>query len=253
MHEGHDGCHGRTRRISRPVADARDCPPARPAASMGDMSGDAIEVTGLIVRPGGRGAPRAVSFAVARGEVYAVLGHAGSGKTTVLEAVAGLRRPEAGTVRVRGTDPFAGPGRAPAGAVWSDGGLFPGLTPREVVGTWRRWTLDPLAEDRALELADLTDAADVPFEDLAAGARRRLDLALALIGRSDVLLLDEPTAGLGPADRREVWTVLRRIAAEGVTVLLATRDADEACLADRVGVLDGARLPGRRTRSFLAA
>ncbi|WP_067483019.1 ABC transporter ATP-binding protein [Actinomadura hibisca] len=217
------------------------------------MNGNVIEVTGLTVRCGGTEVLREVSFAVAAGRVYAVLGRHGSGKTTLLEAVAGLRRPMSGRVRVRGADPYESARDAPVAAVWSDGGLFPGLTPREIVDTWRRWTCDPLDRDEALRLVGLTGAADVPFERLTAGQRRRLDLALALVGRSDVLLLDEPTSGLDEADRCAIWTVLRTLAAAGTTVLLATRDAAEAACADQVGVLDEARLPVRRATGSMAA
>lgn len=216
---------------------------------MEGMKAPVIEVRDLRVgsgeTPQRSGAVGDVSFTVARGEVYAVLGRYGAGKTALLETLAGVRRPSGGTVRVRGADPYDerdGRGDARTGAVWRDGGLFPGLTVAEVVGTWRRWTLDPLGGDEALRLAGLAGAADVPFERLTPGERRRLDLALALIGRSDVLLLDEPTAGLDGTHAREVRAVVRALAAHGVTVVITTRDPGEACLADRVGVLDGGRL-----------
>ncbi|MEU8802598.1 ABC transporter ATP-binding protein [Spirillospora sp. NPDC048819] len=185
---------------------------------------------------------RNVSFTVAEGEVYALLGRHGSGKTTLLEILAGLRRPAGGSVRLRGADPYTDRDAARAGAVWRDGGLFPGLTVAEIVDTWRRWTLDPLTRVEALRLARLTDLADVAFERLTAGQRRMLDLALALVGRSDVLFLDEPTAGLDEADAREAWSVLLMLAAHGVSVVLTTRDPREACRADRVGILDDGRL-----------
>ncbi|WP_433473375.1 ATP-binding cassette domain-containing protein [Spirillospora sp. CA-142024] len=202
------------------------------------MKAPAIEVRDLDLNE----AVHNVSFTVAQGEVYALLGRYGSGKTTLLEILAGLRRPTGGTVRLRDADPYTDRDTVRSGAVWRDGGLFPGLTVAEVVDTWRRWTLDPLTRDDALRLARLTDVADVPFERLAPGRRRMLDLALALVGRSDVLFLDEPTAGLDDADACEVWSVLRMQAAHGVTVVIATRDPDEACRADRVGVLDEGRL-----------
>lgn len=198
-------------------------------------------------------AVRNVSFTVAEGEVYALLGRYGSGKTTLLEALAGLRRPTGGSVRLRGADPYTDRGTARAGAVWRDGGLFPGLTVAEVVDTWRRWTLDPLTRDEALRLARLTDVADAPFERLTAGERRMLDLALALVGRSDVLFLDEPAAGLDAAAAREVWAVLLMLAAHGVSVVVATRDPEEACRADRVGVLDEGRLVTGRDAARLHA
>ncbi|MEU8124571.1 ABC transporter ATP-binding protein [Spirillospora sp. NPDC049024] len=213
------------------------------------MKAPVIEVRDLDLNE----AVRNVSFTVARGEVYALLGRYGSGKTALLEILAGLRRPTGGAVRIRGADPYADRDAARAGAVWRDGGLFPGLTVAEVVDTWRRWTLDPLTRDRALRLARLTRLADVPFERLTAGQRRLLDLALALVGRSDVLVLDEPTAGLDTAAAREVWSVLRTLAADGVAVVATTRDPDEACRADRVGVLDEGRLVTGRDAARLRA
>jgi ABC-2 type transport system ATP-binding protein len=214
------------------------------------MKAPVIEVRDLDLNE----AVRNVSFTVAEGEVYALLGRYGSGKTTLLEMLAGLRRPTSGTVRFRGADPYDDRDSARAGTVWRDGGLFPGLTVTEVIDTWRRWTLDPLTRDEALEMARLTHLADVPFEQLTPGQRRMLDLALALIGRSDVLFLDEPTAGLDAADAREVWSVLLMLAAHGVSVVVTTRDPDEACRADRVGILDEGRLvTGRDAHRLRAA
>ncbi|URM94973.1 ABC transporter ATP-binding protein [Actinomadura madurae] len=213
------------------------------------MKAPVIEVRDLDLNE----AVRNVSFTVAQGEVYALLGRYGSGKTTLLEILAGLRRPTRGTVRLRGVDPYTDRDAARAGTVWHDGGLFPGLTVAEVVDTWRRWTLDPLTRDEALRLARLTHLADVPFERLTAGQRRMLDLALALVGRSDVLFLDEPTAGLDAAAAREVWSVLLMLAAHGVTAVVATRGPDEACRADRVGVLDEGRLVTGRDAARLRA
>ncbi|MEU9838419.1 ABC transporter ATP-binding protein [Actinomadura sp. NPDC048032] len=198
-------------------------------------------------------AVRNVSFTVARGEVYALLGRYGSGKTALLEILAGLRRPTGGTVRLRGADPYTDRDTARAAAVWRDGGLFPGLTVAEVVDAWRRWTLDPLTRDEALRLVGLSRLADVPFERLTAGWRRMLDLALALVGRSDVLVLDEPTAGLDAAAAGEVWSVLARVAADGAAVVVATRDPGEACRADRVGILDEGRLVTGRDAARLRA
>ncbi|MGC4958615.1 ATP-binding cassette domain-containing protein [Actinomadura citrea] len=213
------------------------------------MKAPVIEVRDLDLNE----AVRTVSFTVAQGEVYALLGRYGSGKTVLLEILAGLRRPTGGTVRLRGADPYTDRDAARAGAVWRDGGLFPGLTVAEVVDTWRRWTLDPLTRDEALRLVGLARLADVPFERLTAGRRRLLDLALALVGRSDVLVLDEPTAGLDGAAAREVWSVLARLAAVGVAVVVTTRDPDEACRADRVGILDEGRLVTGRDAARLRA
>ncbi|GAA1854854.1 ABC transporter ATP-binding protein [Actinomadura bangladeshensis] len=213
------------------------------------MKAPVIEVRDLDLNE----AVRNVSFTVAEGEVYALLGRYGSGKTTLLEMLAGLRRPTSGTVRFRGADPYNDRDSARAGAVWRDGGLFPGLTVTEVIDTWRRWTLDPITREEALRLARLTHVADVPFEQLTPGRRRMLDLALALVGRSDVLLLDEPAAGLDAGDAREVWSALLMLAADGVSVVITTRDPDEACRADRVGILDEGRLVTARDAVRLRA
>ncbi|MEV4252064.1 ATP-binding cassette domain-containing protein [Spirillospora sp. NPDC049652] len=174
-----------------------------------------------------------VSLSLGRGEVHAVLGGHGAGKTTLLETVAGLRPPASGSVETGAGGPAV---------VWREGGLFPGLTVAEVVDAWRRWTLDPLTRSEALRLTGLTDRASVTFERLDAAERRLLDLTLALVGRSDLLLLDEPFTGLDALSAARVRTVLRFLADSGTAVLFTTRDIDEACRADRVTVLD-ARLP----------
>ncbi|MBE1534390.1 ATP-binding cassette domain-containing protein [Actinomadura algeriensis] len=195
------------------------------------MKGAIIEARG--VRLGeGTGRRDGLSFTVGAGEVVALAGRPGPGATALLEAVAGLRPPAAGTVRVRGADPYTD-GLRP-GAVWRTGGWFPGLTVAETVDGWRRWTLDPLPAAEALRRTGLADRADVRFERLDAGEQRLLDLSLALVGRSDVLLLDEPTAGLGAAAADRVWRVLHELAAAGAAVLLTPRDPAEARLADRV-------------------
>ncbi|MFC5750239.1 ATP-binding cassette domain-containing protein [Actinomadura rugatobispora] len=209
------------------------------------MGVNVIEVSGAGVCFGGRDAVRDVSFGVAEGEVCALLGPPGAGKTTLLEIASGMRRPTSGRVRVRGADPYEDRAGLRTGAVWREGGLFPGLTVAEVVDTWRRWTLDPLPGDEALRLVGLGGCEGVPFERLTPCAQRLLDLALALVGRSDVLFLDEPSAGLDVASSRHVGSVLRGLAEDGVTILLATRDPYEAWCADRVGILDRGRLvPG---------
>jgi ABC-2 type transport system ATP-binding protein len=209
---------------------------------MDAMTGNVIEVRELTAGHRGAEAVHRASFTVVRGTVYALLGRYGSGKTTLLETVAGYRRPMSGTVRVDGVDPYARDETLRMGTVWREGGLFPGLTVAEVVDTWRRWTLDPLTRDEVLGQVGMQEQADVRFEHLDAGSRRRLDLALALVGRSDVLFLDEPTAGLPKRDARQIRATLRELASGGVTVLLATRDPDEACGADQIGILDEGRL-----------
>ncbi|MFD0901141.1 ATP-binding cassette domain-containing protein [Actinomadura sediminis] len=203
------------------------------------MKGAIIEARGVRL---GTGRRDGLSFTVGAGEVVALPWGPGPRATALLEAVAGLRRPAGGTVRVRGADPYEDRGGRRPGAVWRAGGWFPGLTAAEVVDGWRRWTLDPLPAAEALRRTGLADRADVRYERLDPGEQRMLDLSLALVGRSDVLLLDEPTAGLGDAAADRVWRVLHELAASGAAVLLTPRSPAEARLADRVC---GAAQPAR--------
>lgn len=198
---------------------------------MDGMRPSVVEIRHLRVR-----VVRDVSLSVGRGEVHAVLGGHGAGKTTLLEAVGGQVRPVSGSVEIAGGG---------AATVWREGGLFPGLTVAEIVDAWRRWTLDPLTRGEALRLTGLAGLSGVTFERLDGAERRLLDLALALVGRSDLLLLDEPFAGLDGAPASRVRSVLRSLAGDGIAILFTTRDIDEACRADRVTVLDGG-VPGSR-------
>ncbi|MFB4296666.1 ATP-binding cassette domain-containing protein [Actinomadura sp. NTSP31] len=206
------------------------------------MSTIVVEARDLRVGCDGRAAG-GLSLAVPEGGIHALLGRPGAGKTLLLEALAGLRRPSGGRVRLRGADPYAERGGLRIGTVWRDGGLFPGLTVTEIIEGWRRWTLDPLTADEALALTGLERVAGVRFERLTAGERRLLDLSLAMVDRSDVLFLDEPTSGLDSGTVQQVWATLRRLSAAGTTVLLTTRDAAESRWADHAGVVG-------RDRSF---
>lgn len=254
-----DKCQGSSQRTSRPVPDGRHCTSHLLIDHSGGVTTTAvIEIRGLGLAyentAWGRGAVTVVeglSLTVGRARVHALLGGAGSGKTAVLEAAAGLRRPDRGTVRVHGVDPYERQDAVRAGRVWRDGGLFPGLTVGEVVATWRRWTLDPLGGDEALALTGLDGYAGRPFDRLSALERRRLDLALALVGRSDVLLLDEPTAGLDPSDRPALWRTVRTLADAGPAVLVATRDLEVTAYADRLTTV--APAGGAGVRSVRAA
>ncbi|MFI0350612.1 ATP-binding cassette domain-containing protein [Actinomadura sp. 9N407] len=210
------------------------------------MGVNVIEMRGAGVRFGERYAVRDASFEVGDREICALLGPVGSGKTTLLELASGIRRPTSGEVRVRGADPYQDRAELRTGIVWREGGLFPGLTVAEVVDTWRRWTVDPLSRDDALRLTGLGDFEDVLFERLSPCGQRMLDLALALVRGSDVLFLDEPSAGLDDVAARQVWSVLRRLAGDGVTILLATRHPHEARYADRIVVLEEGRLAATR-------
>ncbi|MEU5694953.1 ABC transporter ATP-binding protein [Actinosynnema sp. NPDC020468] len=195
-----------------------------------------IEAAGLRCRYGDFEAVRGVDLQVGEGELFALLGTNGAGKTTTLEALEGLRAPSAGTVRVLGFDPHADRAavRARTGVVLQESGFPADLTPREMLRLWRR---DANA-DEALERLDLAHRRDVRLKQLSGGERRRLDLALALVGRPEVLFLDEPTTGLDPESRKRTWEVVREVLAEGTTVLLTTHYLEEAeSLAHRLAIL----------------
>ncbi|MEV4516636.1 ABC transporter ATP-binding protein [Dactylosporangium sp. NPDC049525] len=207
----------------------------------------AIQVYGLRRRYGTFDAVRDVSFDVERGELFALLGTNGAGKTSTLELVEGLDRPTAGTVRVLGHDPVRDRAqvRPRTGVMLQEGGFPPDLTPAEALRMWAG-TLParaarPVAE--TLDLVDLTHRAAVRIRQLSGGERRRLDLAAAVIGRPDLLILDEPTTGLDPQSRHDTWRLLRRLLTDGVTILLSTHYLQEAQeLADRVAILHGGRV-----------
>ncbi len=202
----------------------------------------AVQVYGLRRRYGTFDAVRDVSFDVERGELFALLGTNGAGKTSTLELVEGLDRPTAGTVRVLGLDPVRDRAtvRPRVGVMLQEGGFPPDLTPAEALRMWAGTlpSARPVAE--ALDLVDLTHRAAVRIRQLSGGERRRLDLAAAVIGRPDLLILDEPTTGLDPQSRHDTWRLLRGLLAGGVTILLSTHYLEEAQeLADRVAILHG--------------
>ncbi|WP_238012405.1 ABC transporter ATP-binding protein [Dactylosporangium sp. AC04546] len=199
-----------------------------------------IEVSGLSRRYGDFSAVRDVSFSVERGELFALLGTNGAGKTSTLELVEGLARPSGGSVRILGHDPVARRSRVRprTGVMLQDAG-FPGdLTVIEVARMWAGTLTAPRPVPEALTLAGLDSRAGVRVRQLSGGERRRLDLALAILGRPEVLVLDEPTTGLDPQSRRDAWNLLRDLVRDGVTVLLSTHYLEEAEeLADRLAIM----------------
>ncbi|MGY1811511.1 ABC transporter ATP-binding protein [Blastococcus sp. SYSU D00820] len=218
--------------------------------------GPAVEVVDLERRYGGFAAVRGISFEVAPGEVFALLGVNGAGKTSALEVVEGLARPAAGTVRVFGRDPVAERAavRPGLGVLLQSSGLPGDLTVAETVRTWAGTLTAPQPVDEALAQVGLTDRADVRVRSLSGGERRRLDLTLALLGRPRVLVLDEPTTGLDPESRRTVWQLVRRRVREGAAVVLTTHHLEEAEeLADRIAVMRAGRIVLSGTAGEIAA
>jgi ABC-2 type transport system ATP-binding protein len=199
-----------------------------------------IEVDQLECRYGDHVAVGGVSFGVERGEVFALLGANGAGKTTTLETLEGHRTPFGGHVRVLGHDPLRERRavRPRVGIMLQTGGFAGELTVRETADLWA--ALGSRRGDVAADLdrLDLARKADVRVEQLSGGEQRRLEVALAIHGEPELLLLDEPTTGLDPESRRRTWEVISELVSAGATVLLTTHYLDEAeALADRVAIM----------------
>jgi ABC-2 type transport system ATP-binding protein len=205
----------------------------------------AVSVEHLTKQFGDFAAVDDVSFEVPQGQLVAVLGPNGAGKTTTLEMLEGFLTPTAGTIRVLGADPRHG-GRAwrvRVGLVLQSTSLDPELTVRETLSLYAPLYPRPWRVDEMLELVDLTADASIRVGALSGGQRRRVDLAIGIIGRPDVLFLDEPTTGLDPEARRRTWASVENLTSTGTTVVLTTHYIDEADhLADRVIVLAGGRI-----------
>jgi ABC-2 type transport system ATP-binding protein len=204
-----------------------------------------IEVNDLRCTYGEHVAVDGISFAVEPGEVLALLGANGAGKTTTLETLEGHRTPAAGNVRVLGHDPLRERRalRPRIGIMLQTGGFAGELTVRETAELWAR--LGSRRGDVARDLArlDLTARSDVAVQQLSGGEQRRLEVALAIHGDPELLLLDEPTTGLDPESRRRTWEVIGELVAAGTTVLLTTHYLEEAeALADRVAIMRAGEL-----------
>ena len=186
-----------------------------------------------------------LSFEVQRGEIFALLGPNGAGKSTTVEILEGYRRCDAGTVQVLGLDPIADAARLRAriGVMLQDGGLYLTITPREAVRLFARFYPHSADPDEILALVGLEEAATTRYRRLSGGQKQRLSLALALIGRPELVFLDEATAGMDPQARRSTWSTIRQLREEGATVLMTTHYLEEADrLADRVAIIDAGRL-----------
>jgi ABC-2 type transport system ATP-binding protein len=224
------------------------------------MTDSVIEIDELRFSYGTFEAVRGISLQVRRGELFALLGANGAGKTTTIEVLEGLQRATAGRVRVLGLDPIRDRKalRPRTGVMLQKGGFSGSLTVSETVELWRSFTASPRPAADVIELVRLTDKAPVAVAQLSGGEGRRLELALAVLGRPELLFLDEPTTGMDPASRRQTWEVVRQLQREGTTVLLTTHYMDEAeTLADRVAIMKGGQLvavdtPNRVARALPA-
>ncbi len=205
----------------------------------------AIEITNLRKDYGALRAVDGLSLTIEAGEIFALLGPNGAGKTTTVEILEGHRDRTAGTVSVLGEDPqTAGRElRERIGIVLQEAGFDEDFTPRELVTLHRRMYPRRLGVDDVLELVGLADKRDARVKTLSGGQRRRLDLALGLVGDPELLFLDEPTTGFDPSARRKAWELVENLRGLGKTVLLTTHYMDEAeHLADRLAVIVKGRL-----------
>jgi ABC-2 type transport system ATP-binding protein len=205
----------------------------------------ALSVEGLVKRYGGRAVVDGVTLRAATGAVTAVLGPNGAGKTTTVECCEGLRRPDTGSVRVLGLDPWrdAAALRPRVGVMLQDGGLPTGARAGEVLRHVAALHARPLPAQELLDRLGLTDHARTTVRRLSGGQRQRLALAVAVVGRPELAFLDEPSAGLDPQSRLAVWALVERLRDDGVSVVLTTHLMDEAeRLADQVVVVDSGRV-----------
>ena len=213
--------------------------------SIDDANVAAIEVRELSKSYGEVEAVRGVSFEVGRGEVFCLLGPNGAGKTTTVEILEGYRTRTGGEARVLGIDPATGARRLheQVGIVLQQCGVQNELSVAELLEMYGRYHLRSRPVDEVLELVELTPKRDVRAKQLSGGQRRRLDLALALIGDPELIFLDEPTTGFDPAARRQAWSTIRSLCELGKTIFLTTHFMDEAqYLADRVAVMRGGEI-----------
>lgn len=199
-----------------------------------------IEVRDLRKRYGEIEAVRSVSFEVGEGEVFCLLGPNGAGKSTTVEILEGYRARSAGSVSVLGHDPARGERSLfeRVGIVLQESGVQSNLSVAEVLEMYGRYYPRRRGASELVKLVELDERLDTRVTALSGGQRRRLDLALALVGDPDILFLDEPTTGFDPSARRQAWSTLRELCALGKTVFLTTHFMDEAqTLADRVAVM----------------
>jgi ABC-2 type transport system ATP-binding protein len=207
------------------------------------MDAPALEVDGLVKSYGGRNAVDGLSLTARAASVLALLGPNGAGKTTTVEICEGFRRADGGVVRVLGLDPGDRALRPRVGVMPQSGGAYPGLRAGEMLRLVASYAANPLDPDDLLDRLGLAEVARTAYRRLSGGQQQRLSLAMAVVGRPELVFLDEPTAGLDPQARRATWELVEALRADGVTVVLTTHLMDEAeRLADDVVVIDAGRV-----------
>lgn len=216
----------------------------------------AVEIDALKMRYGDKVAVDELSMTVERGTITAVLGPNGAGKTTTLETCEGYRTPQGGRVRVLGLDPQAQRGDLlpRIGVMLQSGGAWSGVRAMEMLDHIASLHAHPLDTGMLRERLGLADCGRTPYRRLSGGQQARLGLAMALVGRPELVFVDEPTAGMDPQARRTTWELLEEIRADGVTVVLTTHHMDEAeRLADQIHIIDRGRLVASGTPTELTS
>jgi len=204
-----------------------------------------VRVHDLVKRYGQRAVVDGASFEIARGETFALLGPNGAGKSTTIEILEGYRDRSGGLAEVLGTDPGKGgiDWKRRLGIVLQSSGETGNATVREQLRHFARFYPDPRDVEEVIAAVGLEQHAGQMIKKLSGGQRRRVDVALGIIGRPELLFLDEPTTGFDPEARRRFWDLIRSLKAEGTSILLTTHYLDEAAqLADRAGVIAGGRI-----------
>jgi ABC-2 type transport system ATP-binding protein len=216
----------------------------------------AVEVVDLVMRYGDKTAVDALSLTVQPGTVTAILGPNGAGKTTTVETCEGFRAPQSGTVRVLGLDPVAEGHllRPRVGVMLQSGGAWSGARAYEMLRHIASLHAHPLDVDLLVERLGMGSYGTTPYRRLSGGQQQRLNLAMAIVGRPELLFLDEPTAGLDPAARRSTWELIAELRSSGVTTVLTTHFMDEAeALSDHIHILDEGRVIASGTPQALVA
>ena len=216
----------------------------------------AVEVTDLVMRYGSVTAVDGLSLTVATGTVTAILGPNGAGKTTTIETCEGFRSPQGGTVRVLGLDPVAEGHllRPRVGVMLQSGGAWSGARAHEMLRHIAALHAHPLDVDLLIERLGMGSYGTTPYRRLSGGQQQRLSLAMAIVGRPELLFLDEPTAGLDPAARRSTWELIDELRRSGVTTVLTTHFMDEAeALSDHVHIVDAGRVIASGSPQALAS
>jgi ABC-2 type transport system ATP-binding protein len=217
----------------------------------------AVEISGMVKRYGSATAVDGLSLTAGRGEVTAILGPNGAGKTTTIEVCEGYRSADTGTVRVLGLDPVRDAARLKprVGVMLQAGGFPPAVPAGEYLRTLSRFHVKPHDPAWLLDIVGLTSHAKTPYKRLSGGQQQRLSLAAAVLGRPDLVFLDEPTAGMDPQARHATWDLVTALRRDGVSVILTTHFMEEAeRLADHVVIIDHGQVvadgaPAQRTGS----